>query len=60
MGLAFGDALTVEVCHLLEQIVIVQYDRTIRANRQRVFVTGNRYTGIRGRGFAFISHYRDS
>ena len=40
MRLAFRDAFPVELGHLLDQVVILQQDRTVGADRQRLFVTG--------------------
>jgi hypothetical protein len=34
MWLAFGDAFAVERGHLLDQVVIVQQDRSVRADGQ--------------------------
>jgi hypothetical protein len=49
--------LTVELRHLLDQIVIVQQDRSIRTNRQRMLIALHRDTGIRRRRFGLnIGH----
>jgi hypothetical protein len=47
--LALRDALPVEVGHLLDQIVILQQNRAVGSDRQRVLVTGYRDAGISGR-----------
>jgi hypothetical protein len=37
---ALGDSLTVELGHLLDHVVILKQDRTVRADRQRVVIAG--------------------
>jgi hypothetical protein len=49
MWLAFRDAFAVERRHLFDQVVIVQQDRSVGADGQRVLVTFDRDAGI-GRG----------
>jgi hypothetical protein len=44
--LAFRDALAVELGHLLDQVVVLEQDRTVRTDGQRVLVARNRYPGI--------------
>ena len=51
VGLALGDALAVEVRHLVDEMVIVQQDRAVCANGQRVAVAGRRRSGRGGREF---------
>src|SRR5690606_26489607 len=41
-----GHALAVELGVLLDQVVVLQQDRTVRASGQRVVVAGHRNTGI--------------
>ena len=36
--LAFGDTLPIEIRHLLDQVVIVENDRAVRSDRQRMFI----------------------
>ena len=47
--LAFGHALAIELRHLLDEVVIVQQDRPVGADGQRVLVTFDRDAGIRRR-----------
>jgi hypothetical protein len=49
MWLAFRDAFAVERRHLFDQVVIVQQDRSVGADGQRVLVTSDGDAGI-GRG----------
>ena len=57
--LAFRYALPVEVRHLLYQVVILQQDRAIRADGQRVLVAGHRDPCIRGRRiYVMVRHDR--
>jgi hypothetical protein len=56
--LALRDPLPVEVRHLLDQVVIVQEDRAIRAYGERVLVAFDRDTGVVRRGIE-LGH-RDS
>ena len=44
------DPLTVELRHLLDEVVIVQQDRSLRTRSEGVLVAGNRDTGVVGRG----------
>jgi lipopolysaccharide export system protein LptA len=46
MRLALRDALPVEVGHLLDQVVVLQQDRAVRADGQRVIVTRDRGTAV--------------
>ena len=43
---ALGDALAVEVRHLVEEVVVVQQDRAVRAEGQRVAVARRRGAGV--------------
>ncbi len=52
--LTLGDALPVEVRHLLDEVVIVQDDGAIRADGERVFVAGDGSSGVGGGGFALV------
>ena len=47
--LPLRDALPVEVRHLLDQVVILQQQRAVRPDGQRVLVAGDRYPAV-GRG----------
>ena len=49
VGLAFRDAFPVEVRHLLNQVVVLEQDRAVGPDRERVFVAGNRDSGVRCR-----------
>ena len=50
VGLALGDALPVEVGHLLDEVEILEEDWAIRSDRQGVLLAGDGNTGIcRGR-----------
>ena len=44
--LTLGDALAVEVGHLLDQVVILEQDRAVGADGERMLVTLDRRTGI--------------
>ena len=46
--LALGDALSVEVGHLLDEVVVVEHDRAIAPERQRMLVALHRDAGVRG------------
>jgi hypothetical protein len=46
--LPFRDTFPVELRHLLDQVVILQQDRTVGTDRQRLFVTGCGDAGISG------------
>jgi hypothetical protein len=47
--LALRYAFAVELRHLLDEIVIVQQDRPVRTDSQRMFIAFHRDTGIRRR-----------
>ena len=47
--LPLRDALAVEVGHLLEQVVVLQQDRPVRADGQRMLVAGDGDSGVRRR-----------
>jgi hypothetical protein len=47
--LPLRDALAVEVGHLLEQVVVLQQDRPVRADSQRMLVAGDGDSGVRRR-----------
>jgi hypothetical protein len=47
--LALGDALAVELRHLLDEVVILQQDRTVRTDGERVLIALDRDTGVRRR-----------
>jgi hypothetical protein len=49
-------ALPVEVRHLLHEIVVLQQDRSVRADSKRVLVAGGGDTGIGGRDNRCIGH----
>jgi hypothetical protein len=49
MRLRFRDAFPVEVGHLLDQVVILQQDRPIRTDGQRMVITGHRNPSVGGR-----------
>ncbi|SKX64312.1 Uncharacterised protein [Mycobacteroides abscessus subsp. abscessus] len=46
MGLTLGDALAVELRHLLDQIVIVQDDGTARSDGERMLIASGRRSGV--------------
>src|SRR3954452_8434010 len=48
--LALRDALPVEVGHLLDQVEVVEHDRAVGPDGQRMVVAGDRDTGVRGGG----------
>ncbi len=56
--LPLRDALPVEVGHLLDQVVVLQQDRAVGADGQRVFDAGYRGAGIGGR--ELLSHIGSS
>ena len=56
VGLAFGNPLAIEVGHLLDQVVIVQDDRAIGADGQRMLVALDGDTGIGGGGGNGLGH----
>ena len=49
VGLALGDPLPVELRHLLDEVVVLQQDRAVGADGERVLVAGDADAGI-GRG----------
>ena len=56
--LPLRDALPVEVGHLLDQVVVLQQDRAVRADGQRMLVTGYRIAGIVRRRFRLrLGHF---
>src|SRR5439155_6934522 len=54
--LALGRALTVEVRHLLDEIVVDQEDRSVGADGERVLLALDRDAGIRRRGRGLGRH----
>jgi hypothetical protein len=46
--LAFWNAFPVELRHLLNQVVVLQQNRTVGTDRQRPFVTGRGAAGVSG------------
>jgi hypothetical protein len=56
MGLALGDPLPIEVGHLLDQVLVLQQDRTVRSDGQRVLVAGDRDAGVSGGG-RYVGHF---
>jgi hypothetical protein len=57
--LSLGHPLTVELRHLLDQVVIVEQDRSIRADSEQVLVALDRDAGIAGcRGGLSLGHCR--
>src|SRR5690606_26565729 len=61
VGLALGNLLAVEVRHLLKEMNVVQQDRAIGADRQRVAVARRRCAGAHRRpGHAIASRHDQS
>ena len=58
MGLAFGDPLAIEIRHLLDEVVIVEHDRAVGADGQRMLVALDGYAGIGGGGGNLVAHDR--
>ena len=59
VGLAFGNPFPIEIGHLLDQIMVVQNDRPVTADGQRMLVALNTDAAIGGGGgsaFAFVDH----
>jgi hypothetical protein len=56
MGLALRDPLSVEVGHLLDEVVVLQQDRAVGANRERELVGRYRDTGVGGGRVGAIGH----
>ena len=58
MGLTLWNAFAVKIRHLFKKIGIIQHDRAIGANGQRMFIALNANTGVSGggRGLLFIGH----
>ena len=52
MGLALGDALAVEVGHLLDQIEVLEQDGTVGTDGERVLLTGDGDAGVGGSGWS--------
>jgi hypothetical protein len=52
--LPLGNSFSVEVGHLLDQIVVLQEDRTVWSDSERVLVAGYWDPGICGCGFAVV------
>ena len=52
--LPLGDPLAVEVGHLLDQVVVLEQDRAVGADGERMLVALNRGTGIGGRRLAVL------
>ena len=58
MRLAFGHPFAVELRHLLDEVVIVQQDRPVRADGERVLVAFDRDAGIRRRRYRLcVGHF---
>src|SRR5690242_1995723 len=55
MWLALGDALAVEVRHLLDQVLVLEQDRPVGSDGEGELVAGNRGAGVRGRA-GFVGH----
>src|SRR5258708_23269864 len=54
MRLTFGSPLPVEVRHLLDEIVILQQDRAVGADGERVLIAGDWNAGVGCRGLAAV------
>jgi hypothetical protein len=52
--LSFWDPLPVEVRHLLDEVMILQQDRAVGPDGERVLIAGDRNTGIVCRGLAAV------
>ncbi len=50
MRLAFRNALAIEIRHLLDEVMIVENDRAVAPDRQRMFVALNADAGVGGGG----------
>jgi hypothetical protein len=56
VGLALGDALAVEVGHLLDEVVVLQQDGAVGADGQRVFVAVDGDACVGGGRLAVACH----
>ena len=55
----FGDPFTVELSHLLDQVMVLQQDRTVWAGGKRMLVASSRNAGIGGRYWRFCIGHGD-
>ena len=51
VGLAFRDAFTIEIGHLLDQVEVLQEHRAVGTDGQRVLLAGHGDAGVRGGGW---------
>jgi hypothetical protein len=58
--LALAYPFAVEPRHLLDEVVIVQQDRSVRADRERMLIALDRNTGIRRRRRGLNIDFTDS
>ena len=54
--LALGNALAVEVGHLLDEVLVMEQDRAVRADGQREVITGHRDPGVGGGAGWLVGH----